>query len=117
MQTQKRKEMKKLRPIGYYGKSPYSVKWQVGYPLTGRITLAEQRAFNKANNELGIVSKNTPFLVKETQGRAKDFKKTKDYIFFEITDKQFGMMKEYSINGLMSVITDKQLKNPYFLRK
>jgi hypothetical protein len=110
-------EMKKQRPVGYYGRSPYSIKYQVGYPLTGRITLSEQRAFNKANKELSIVSKNTPFLVKQTQGKAKDFKKTKDYIFFEITDKQFGMMKEYSINGLMSVITDKQLKNPYFLRK
>lgn len=117
MHTQKRKEIKKQRPIGYYGKSPYAIKWQIGYPLTGRITLAEQRAFNKANDVLSIVSKNTTFLVKETQGKAKDFKKTKDYIFFEITDKQFGMIKEYSINGLMSVITDKQLKNPYILRR
>lgn len=110
--------MKKInRPIGYYGRSPYAVKWQVGYPIKGKVSMAEQRAFNKANGEISIVAKNTPFLAKSSSGKVKDFKKTKDYIFVEITDKQFAMMKEYSLSGLFAVATEKQLKNTYVLKK
>lgn len=109
--------MKKVRPLGYYGRSPYSVKWQVGYPVKGKISISEQKSFNKENGLFSIVSKNTSVLVKETPGKVKDFKKTKDYIFFEITDRQFASIKEYSLKGILAVATQKQLDNSYTLKK
>ena len=109
--------MKKVIPLGYYGRSPYSVKWQVGYPVKGKISLSEQKSFNKENGLINVVYKNNSFLVKETPGKVKDFKKTKDYIFFEITDRQFASIKEHSLKGVLAVATQKQLDNRYTLKK